>query len=535
MSDEYITLEQVRGMQPAKPQPSDGEYVTLSQVRAMQPAGGDSYTLPQKGPIPAPSLVIDDPGTGKALVMGAGRGVDKLLAGVRQLYYKATGNEQAQSDLDAEQARNRMGYAPFKRAAPIATGIGESLPGIAISTPLTGGASLPALMLRGALAGSLPGLLEYGDTAQRMDRGVSGAIGGAGGALVGYGLAKALQPTQALTQVGDDAVQAAKNIGYQPTAAERTGNPAQAAFENYLSRTPGYSSQMAARRTANQAALNRAAAGAIGERADDVSEGVLRAANSRMGQEYSRLNAAATPDASSRSFLDALFGVDKANVARGPYARADIAREVEKGLELAYQGKVPGTAYQEIRSELGSAAKAAFASGDSTKGNAIKSIQSGLDAAAKESLSAADQAALDLVRKQYAAFKVLTKGQVVEGGNVSAARLATALRQQNPTGFKTGTINSDLMDIARIGQAFKPVANPNSSMPSVMQQIANSPLGALPMAVTNRALGSLYMNPVSQAYLSAQWLSPQMQRAMIATGAPGGLLGVTSLRNVARE
>ena len=85
-------------------------------------------------------------------------------------------------------------------------------------------------------------------------------------------------------------------------------------------------------------------------------------------------------------------------------------------------------------------------------------LAAAVDAAAKESLSKADQKALDVVRKQYAAFKVLTKGHVTEAGNVSPARLATALRQQNPTGFKTGTINSDLMDIPRIGQAFKPVA-----------------------------------------------------------------------------
>lgn len=489
----------------------------------------------QKGPIPAPSLVLDNLGTGKALAVSAGRGVDKLLAGAKQLYYKATGDTQAETDLEIEQTRNDMGYEPYRRAAPVTTAIGEALPGVALTAPLTGGASLPALMLRGGLAGSLPGLLAYGDWDQRMERGKAGAVGGAGGALLGYGVAKVLQPTQAVTQVGDDAMQAARNIGYRPTAAERTGNPSQAAIENYLSRTPGYASQMGARRAANQAAINSSAARAIGENADEVSESVLAAANRRIGGEFDRLNALASPDPSSPTFVNALNKVDASNLARGPYARADIAKEVEKGLELSYKGKVPGTAYQEIRSELGSAAQAAFTSGDASKGNALKAIQAGLDAAAKDSLSKADQQALDLVRKQYAAFKVLTKGQVTEAGNVSPARLATALRQQSPTGFKTGTINSDLMDIARVGQAFKPVANPNSSMPSVVQSLMQHPLTAVPLAMGNRALGSIYMNPVSQAYLSAQWLSPQMQQAMIASGAPAGLLGVNALRNVAQE
>ena len=48
----------------------------------------DRAAATQKGPIPAPSLVLDNLGTGKALAVSAGRGVDKLLAGVKQLYYK---------------------------------------------------------------------------------------------------------------------------------------------------------------------------------------------------------------------------------------------------------------------------------------------------------------------------------------------------------------------------------------------------------------------------------------------------------------
>lgn len=486
-------------------------------------------------PTPAPSVVLDNLGTGKALAVSAGRGVDKLLAGVKQLYYKATGDTQAEGALKTEQARNDLAYTPFQRAAPKTTAIGEALPGVALSLPIAGGASLPALLLRGGLSGALPGALAYGDTSQRVERAKAGAAGGVLGAAAGYGLAKLLQPTQALTRVGDDAIDAAKRVGYFPSAAEKTQNPAQASLENYLSRTPGYAGKMAEFRNANQAAINRSAAKAIGENADNVSEGVLASANNRFGSEYARLNAAANPDPAHSAFVGALNRIDAQNAARGAFARSDIAKEVEKGLELSYQGSLPGTAYQAIRSELGTAAKKAAAGGDSSLADAMKAMQKGLDEAAKDSLSAADQKALDLVRKQYAAFKVLTKGQVVEAGNVSPARLATALRQQNPTGFKTGQINSDLMDIARIGQAFKPVQNPNSSMPSVMQRLAESPLTVAPMAMANRMIGNTYMSRPAQAYLSAQWLSPEMQRAMITAGAPAGLLGVSALRNAAQE
>lgn len=511
------------------------EGATEAQAVAYAKQHVERAAATQSGPVPAPSVVLDNLGTGKALAVSAGRGVDKLLSGAKQLFYKATGDDKAESALRIEQTRNDMGYEPFRRAAPITTAIGEAIPGVALTAPITGGASLPALMVRGGLAGALPGLLAYGDTDKRFERGASGAVGGSLGALGGYGLAKLLQPTQAVSRVGDDAVEAARRIGYTPTAAEKTQNPAQQALENYLSRTPGYAGQMATRKAANQAAVNRSAAAAIGEKSDDVSEQVLNAAHLRTGAEFERLNKVASPDASSKTFVDALEKVDKANLARGPYARADIGKEVEKGLELAYKGKLAGTAYTEIRSELGREAQRAFTSGDASKGNALKEIQSGLDAAAKESLSKADQAALDLVRKQYAAFKVLTKGQVVENGNVSAARAATALASQNRTGFKTGTINSDLMDVARVGQAFKSAQNPNSSLPTVFKSIFDSPFTAIPAAGLNRLIGGAYMSRPMQSYLAAQWLAPEMQRAMIATGAPAGLLGVSALRSVAQE
>lgn len=536
MAGETLTLDDVRKLrpvqQPVQP-PGEGE-LSIADVRAMLGPVEPVAPVPP-GKHTAPSLVLDNLGTGKALAVSAGRGVDKLLAGAKQLFYKATGNEEGEKALAEEQRLNDLGYKPFQNTAPVTTAIGEAIPGMAMTLPITGGSSLLPLLIRGGLAGGLPGLLAYGETGERLQRGGAGAAGGLLGAGAGYGLAKVLQPAQAVSQVSDDAIDAAKRIGYQPTAAQRTQNPALGAWENYLSRTPGYATRMGKHAANNQAAVNRAATRAIGEQADEVSEAVLGSANNRIGNEFKRLNAIASPDPSSPTFVNALNKVDASNLARGPYARADIAKEVEKGLELSYKGKVPGTAYQEIRSELGSAAQAAFTSGDASKGNALKAIQAGLDAAAKDSLSKADQQALDLVRKQYAAFKVLTKGQVTEAGNVSPARLATALRQQSPTGFKTGTINSDLMDIARVGQAFKPVANPNSSMPSVVQSLMQHPLTAVPLAMGNRALGSIYMNPVSQAYLSAQWLSPQMQQAMIASGAPAGLLGVNALRNVAQE
>jgi hypothetical protein len=283
---------------------------------------------------------------------------------------------------------------------------------------------------------------------------------------------------------------------------------------------------MADFRLANQQAINRAAAKAVGENADNVGESVLDAARARMSAEYGRLNAAAKPDASGPEFMRALIGVDSNNKALMSFASDKVDNLVDKGLDLAQAGKLSGEAYQTIRSQLGKQAKDAFSSGNSAVGDAIKGLQKGLDDAANASLNTGDQKALELVRRQYAAFKTLTKGQVSEGGNVSAARLASALRQTAPDRFRTGRIDSDLMDIARVGEAIKPYANPNSASSAALADFAANPgtLGLL-MAAGNRGLGGVYMSGPMRGYLSSGLLSPAAEQIMLRSAAPAGLLG----------
>lgn len=433
----------------------------------------------------------------EALKVSAGKGADSLLDGITQLYLKARGEDQALGGLKQNVDAKAELYAPLKEKYPVITGIGESVPAMAV--PVGGGGAL-AMAARSALGAGSVEALKYGTAKDRLVRGATNAAGAAAGSLAGSALFRALKPAGNGGGVADDALAAAERVGYVPTAGQRTQNPAMQAFENYLAKSPGSSGRMQARASANQSALNTAAARSMGESSDNLGEATFAAAKGKIGSEFERLQQITQPDLAKPEFFNALIQVDSANLARGPYASAKISDQVEKALELASQGKITGKVYKEVRTEIASSADSAFKSGDSTLGQALKTIRDGLDDAAKQSLNTSDRKAWDEARKQWQAYKLLTRGNVAEAGDVSAARVAANLRRQAP-GFRAGDVNGDLADIARVGEAFKGVQNPNSGQ-LAQQMLYGNPLTGVPMAAANYMASAAYMWRPVQSYLT---------------------------------
>jgi hypothetical protein len=361
---------------------------------------------------------------------------------------------------------------------------------------LTGGASIP-LAMAGAGAQSL---LSYGTPEERIKRAAVDAAAGGAGVVAGRALTRVLKPAGVGAQgASDAAMDAASRVGFKPMPSQIANNPGMANFENYLLRTPGSSGTMQKAVTANQTALNRAGAKAMGEAAGTLDESVFRAAQGRIGAEFDRLGQITSPDLSS-GFLNTLAKIDADNAARGSFASKEINSLVDKGLDLASKGNLDGQAYKQIRTELANQAQAAFRGGDATTGQAYKTLYTALDDAAKATLSPADQKAWDVARQQWKAFKTLTKSNVAEGGNVSAARTAAAVRAGGPA-LRTGAASGELADIARIGEAFKGVQNPNSGQ-LMNQMIFSNPITGLPMLAANKGMAAAYMSPVGQRYFS---------------------------------
>lgn len=442
-------------------------------------------------PEPPKSQAAEDTGRLSALGIGAGRKTDAILDGITQMYLGARGEGAALGALDEKVRDKEALYKPLAEKYPIVTGVGEATPS------LVGGVGG---LMRSVLASAVPELLSYGSAEERMKRGAIGAAGGALGYGIGQGIGRLLRPAgQGAGGLSDEATNAAGRVGYNLSAGQRSQNPAMQAFENYLARSPGSSSAMQARNAANQTALNRAGAQAMGQSADTLDEGVFSAAKNAIGSEFDRLQQVTAPQLGN-DFLNAVATVEAKNSARGSFRSAKIDKLIDQSLDLAVQGKLTGAAYKEIRSELSSSATAAFKAGDATLGQAYKSVRSALDEAAEQSLGAADKKAWALAREQWQAYKALTKSNVAEAGNLSAPRLAAAIRAQGD-GLRTGAARGPLADVARIGEAVKGVPNPTSGQ-LTQQMLYGNPVTGIPMVAGNKVAEVLYQLPMMQKYLA---------------------------------
>lgn len=470
----------------------DGRRLEFPDGTAPEVIQGTVRKMLAQAPAAAPAGPQE--GMGEAALIAAGRGTDKLVQGVRQAYNWLTNDQATLDQMAAAENEKDALYKPLQEKFPMTTSIGEVAPAAAAGV-LTGGTSL----LGGAAAGALPSLLSYGSVEERVKRGAVDALGGAGGVLLGKGVARVLKPSG----VGSDAVssaarEAAERIGYRPTAGQLTQSPALLNIENFLLKNPGSSGIMQRVGANQQTALNRAGAKAMGEVADTLDEGVFAAAQGRIGGEFDRLSQITSPDLTG-GFLTTLAKVDADNLARGSFASKKVSELVDKGLDLAANNNLDGKAYKEIRTALSNEAQAAFRGGDATTGQAYKSLVSALDDAAKGSLSKADQEAWDVARQQWGAFKTLSKSNVAEAGDVSAARTAAAVRAKGP-GLRTGKASGELADIARVGEAFKTAQNPNSG--NLINTLAyQNLLGPLMMGANNLSARA-YMTRPAQWYMA---------------------------------
>ena len=470
-------------------------------------------------PTPKPASAASDVGPLQAGLIAAGRTTDKIVQGVRQAYNYATGDDATLAKMAEDEAEKDRLYKPLQEARPISTAIGGAVPMLAIPA---GGATGAAFIGRSALAGAAPGLLSYGGIDERLKSGAVGAAGGAVGGALGLGAARLLKPAgSGAAGVSDDAIRAAERLGVRLLPGQRTQNPALQNFENYLARSPGSSGAMQTIQQGNQQALNRAAAKTIGQQGDELSEGLFSAARTGIGDEFTRLQGVTAPQLGN-DFLTALAKIDADNMARGSFRSKSIDSLIDKGIDLAAQGKLTGKAYKEIRTVLTNDADAAFKAGDATLGQALKTVRKSLDEAAKASLSKADQKAWDTTRAQWAAYKTLTKSNVSEAGNVSAARVAAELRRGGD-GFRTGAKTGELADIGRFGEAVKGSQNPNSGQ-LAQQMLYGNPITGIPMMAGNKAAQMAYTNELLGAYLSRGLLDvgPAGRRVLGNLGGPTG-------------
>lgn len=409
---------------------------------------------------------------GNPLAIGAGRLLDTsamglkqaALEGARRIVPEGSMRERLKQELAAlaeEQAANTEAYKAYANRFPVETAIGESAPYAALQ-----GGPLHLGLQMGALEG-----LRYGSPGERSARGLLSAGQGFVAGSIGNAVSRYLNPP--LTSTQHAALQEGSKMGIEPRLSQVLRSPAIARIEDTAARVPGGAGVFEEFNRANQMAVNRAAAGAMGATPDasgQLSDEVFAATKQKLGSVFDAIKSVGKVNIGGRSVnpiqldqgvIGAANDVIKTQNKLGSRANQAVLKLAQDAKRMAgLRARIDGEAYQLWHSDLTDASYTAFKGGESTAGRAYLGLMNALDDAAERSLHRANLGGLanelKAVRPLYSNFKLLTKGSVTEGGNVSPARVAQALRTSNPDAFRTGG-GGDLAKIGRYAEAFPPL------------------------------------------------------------------------------
>ena len=489
---------------------------------------------------PAPAEQPEDPGILGSMAIGAGRTFDRAAAGIKDMLPqsvqnygdrlgKALGMADGSKLADrATQDENTAAYSKLEQSRPLSTAIGGALPMVAALPAVSGVGSAAAIS-------ALPGLVSYGTPQEKLTDAALGAAGGALGAGVGKLVGRVLNPVRSAPNAATtDAMEAAARLGYKPPVGQETGSRALQILEQQAAKNPISARGAQAYNEANRTAINRAAARGMGESADQITEDVMAAAKSRIGGEFDRLSTNKEiplgPDFSARITLlrDRLSNA-------GPFKNQQTATLLDAAEQVAATGKITGEAYQAIRSELSDMASVANRAGNAKAGSAVKGVRKALDDAAEKALSPEDLKAWKTARAQYASMKTLEKRGALKGGDVDPAIIRNLLQSGDRAGFARGNITGDLADIARIGNAFRPLPDSGTASNLVSQMLLTGGAGlmgpgALAASLTAPlAANKLLFSKGGQSYLRNGMVkvTPELEKRLMQGGY--GLLGLPVL------
>ncbi len=493
------------------------EGTTPEQASAMIQEFMAQQNQPSKDAAPSAYNPAEGVGPLDAAMIAAGRTADRtamglkqgVLAGVQRFGPQSMA-EKAGSELtrmEAEEAEKTRLFKPLEESRPLATALGGALPYLAVPASL--GVVPTALAIGGAEA------LQYGTPEERVKRGVTGGVTAGIGTAVGKAAGAVIAPIAEAAKVPAKkaALDAMERLGISPSVSEVTGSATARRFEDFAARVPGGAGVMAQWQAQNQAKINAAAAKSIGQTADQLTPDVFAKAADELGTVFKEITALTNTSINGRSGPPIQIGSKVANAAGRVLA---LQRQLPKNLQdpavislaadafraAGLKSRISGEAYQVQRSKLSDMSYTAFGGGNSTEGKAYQALLNALDDSAEQSLLAAGKGKLATslreVRPKWANLKILEKGLVAEGGNVSPARLASALRVSNPAAFREGKMaKNPLYDIAVIGENMKPLT---AGSPTFERSIVSSPLATMLTAPVAYGAAKATTSPLVTAY-----------------------------------
>lgn len=460
----------------------------------------------------AASTAADEPSDP---LIGLGSVMTKIVNGGAQGFLKARNAispgdrnvDTAINDLAAEQTDNSIRDRAYAKENPGAMAFGESLPTLPV-----GGGAVPSF-----LKGTIPGLASYGSGQEKLREGVVGGTATAAGSALGKAAGGFLNPD--LSAVERATLQEGRARGIQPRLSQVTRSPTIERFEDWSSRMPVGAGVMDEFNLQNTRGFNRAGAESMGQNVDSagqVGPEVFANAKRATAVPFQQVDAlqGLPIDVTSPQVAAAAQNVLHRQTLR--LSPDGALSKVAQDALLAAQngGRMTGESYNALRSELTNASHQAFAAGDGKTGTDYKILLDAIDEAADRSLRGMGRAdladSLQMARDQFGNYQTLKQGRVAEGGNINPARVAQAVRTNNPDAFRTGrTDGSPLGFLARWAELF-PMLRSGSQ------------------TAERQAVGNMVRNPGELENLTGAVASPIIAKATtspLVTGIPARIGG----------
>lgn len=441
----------------------------------------------------ASDAAVTDPNEYGPAQIGVGKWADNLVSGAKNLYYAATGDDEAAAKLAKERSENEDRYQGLREAAPKRTLAGEIAPNL---LPVPGG-----LAANAAMGVATSGLAYQKDPKDQLKAaGITGAVIGAPRALrqAGRLLPKAAGVDRAL------------NAGMELTPGQRMGNHSLQQIDASLASIPFVGAPISRMAHRNESRLNESVLDAIGSphagrnALNKIDDTTLGEAATRIGNqiEHSTQRITARPTLSFHRNMSNIAAQAENDIVPTA-AHVPHLENLQRSM-ADNNGVLTGQNYQRIRSQMTAEIRAAYR-GDKpnvTTATTLEKMVDELDNLAESSITnRRDLAALREARQQWFHLKALekTKGTIKAGGSVSASSLAATLRSMDKGGFLRGRRNDELYERVRAMDKFRPVVGDSGTATRmtvpVAAQLARGGVGALgAMTTVVPAATYLYAN-----------------------------------------
>lgn len=366
--------------------------------------------------------------------------------------------------------------------------------------------------------------------------GVSGSLnasargGGYNFGTVGDDVATGLTPGQSMARAGFPQGRL--------TPGQATGNKLLQRLEAKLESQPMTAGPFDRIKDANAREINKAAARAIGETADNLNPEVLDRAVTRLGSVFDDVRDTNVRRIEPSDYVARMSALQDEFEAIGPQLMNHplverLVRHAERG---EASGKDLGNLTSKLTREINR--QMTSAQGDRELGRALVGVKEYVDDLVAQGLSGDRLKAYDAARGQYRNLMLLTSrvGTINPStGNVNGAALANLLQQKDRAGFLFGRNNSDMYSAARFAQAFKPIVGDSGTATRMPLPSPTDFVLSLPFNLATRAYTS---SPAVNAALRTQAASKAAAQVVPAAGqvlrpavSPGGLLGAMSAQD----